>query len=131
MIKTMAVEINEATYPIAVACLPAGFAMLKKNEVFGSYLVINHLLADYMLEGGTNAWITRVAPVVDENDPDSESFGRRGVRRFNASYAFSRTPNRLVLRNLWMSKQDFENEFKRTVGAPPKKSDVFFVVVPL
>lgn len=129
--KTMAVEINENTHPIAVACLPAGFAMLKKGEVFGTYLIINHLLADWMLEEGTNAWISRVEPIIDEDDEGA--FDRRiPRRRFGAHYYTSvRDSKRLTLRNLWMSKQDFEAEFKRTVGAPPRKNDAFFAVVPL
>lgn len=40
-IKTMAVQINKKTYPIAVACLGARFAARPIVDVQGGYLVIN------------------------------------------------------------------------------------------
>lgn len=40
-IKTQAILINEETYPIAVACLPAGFAAYPFANVNGYWLVIN------------------------------------------------------------------------------------------
>lgn len=57
--------INEDTYPIAVACLAAGFATIPKEKVFGNILVINHLEA-VELEGEgerpylivTNSWMS-------------------------------------------------------------------------
>ena len=42
-IKTMAVIINEETYPIAVACLAHGFATLPFRQVVGTILVINEI----------------------------------------------------------------------------------------
>lgn len=44
-IKTLAVEITENTYPIAVACLPARFAMVPFSKVDGCILVINEYRA--------------------------------------------------------------------------------------
>ena len=132
MIKTMAVEINDNTYPIAVACLPAGFAMLKKTEVYGSYLVINHLLVDRTLDRDSNQWISRIEDPTIVFDDDGEEIPIRRRSRFGVSYsAYGSGPAKLTLQNFWMSKQDFEAEFKRTVGAPPKKNDTFFVVVPI
>ena len=40
-IKTQAILITEETYPIAVACLPAGFAEYPFDNVDGCWLVIN------------------------------------------------------------------------------------------
>ena len=40
-IKTMAILITEDTYPIAVACLPAGFAAYPFDNAKGFWLVIN------------------------------------------------------------------------------------------
>lgn len=40
-IKTLAIQINEDTYPIAIACLPGGFATIPFKNVNGAYLVIN------------------------------------------------------------------------------------------
>lgn len=40
-IKTQAILITEETYPIAVACLPAGFAAYPFANVKGYWLVIN------------------------------------------------------------------------------------------
>ena len=42
-IKTMAVQINETTYSLAVACLPGGFATIPFSKVVGCFLVINDL----------------------------------------------------------------------------------------
>ena len=44
-VPTMALEINEKTYPIAVACLPPVFATIPFKDVDGHYLVINRLEA--------------------------------------------------------------------------------------
>lgn len=41
--QPMAVKITEETYPIAIACLPAGFALYPLSEVLGCYLIINKL----------------------------------------------------------------------------------------
>lgn len=40
-IKQMAIRITRETYPIAVACLPADFAVKPMNIVLGRILVIN------------------------------------------------------------------------------------------
>lgn len=42
-IKTMAVIISEENYPIAVACLAPGFAIIPFGKVVGSVLVINEI----------------------------------------------------------------------------------------
>ena len=44
-IKTLACLIDENTYPIAVACLPGGFATIPFARVNGCYLVLNELTA--------------------------------------------------------------------------------------
>jgi hypothetical protein len=46
-IKTMAMEITEETWPIAVACLPAGFARIPKDRVLRHILVINEICVQY------------------------------------------------------------------------------------
>lgn len=43
MFKTMAIQINENTYPIAVACLSSSFARQPMSTVMNCYLVINEL----------------------------------------------------------------------------------------
>ena len=42
-IKTLACLIDEDTYPIAVACLPGGFATIPFAKVDGCYLVLNEI----------------------------------------------------------------------------------------
>ena len=44
-IKTLACRIDENTYPIAVACLPGGFATIPFAKVNGCYLVLNEITA--------------------------------------------------------------------------------------
>ena len=44
-IKTLACQIDENTYPIAVACLPGGFATIPFARVDGCYLVLNEMTA--------------------------------------------------------------------------------------
>ena len=44
-IKTLACRIDENTYPIAVACLPGGFATIPFARVNGCYLVLNEITA--------------------------------------------------------------------------------------
>ena len=44
-IKTLACLIDENTYPIAVACLPGGFATIPFARVNGCYLVLNEVTA--------------------------------------------------------------------------------------
>ena len=44
-IKTLACLIDENTYPIAVACLPGGFATIPFAKVNGCYLVLNEITA--------------------------------------------------------------------------------------
>lgn len=46
LVPTMAVQITDATYPVAVACLAGGFAMRPKYDVLGAYLIINELHAE-------------------------------------------------------------------------------------
>lgn len=41
--QTMALEITEKTYPIAVACLPDMFLTIPVNQVYGCFLVINEI----------------------------------------------------------------------------------------
>ncbi len=82
MLKTMAVKITEDNYPIAVACLAAGFATYPVKEVVGCYLVINELGVDTFKHEGDrpflvvgNSWMTEklfnetYQFVEDMNDP--------------------------------------------------------------
>lgn len=64
-IPTMAMKITKNTYPIAVACLPAGFATYAFEEIRNCYVVINEPQPqqDIELGGGTllviaNSWRT-------------------------------------------------------------------------
>lgn len=50
-VKTLAVQINEDTYPIAVACLPGHFVESAFAEVEGAWLVINDLVSAFGDEG--------------------------------------------------------------------------------
>ena len=44
-VKTLVCLIDENTYPIAVACLPGGFATIPFARVDGCYLVLNEMTA--------------------------------------------------------------------------------------
>ena len=58
-IPMMAMQINEVTYPIAVACLPGGFAAnYKESETYGCYLVINEMEAVSFQESGVRPILT-------------------------------------------------------------------------
>lgn len=57
MPKTMATKITEENYPIAVACLAAGFATIPINKVLGCYLVINELIAENMEGEGIRPYL--------------------------------------------------------------------------
>lgn len=65
-VPTMAIEINQDTYPIAVACLPPVFATLSHQKVMDHILVINDLGLIYDKTGRRaaglkigNAWMKR------------------------------------------------------------------------
>lgn len=57
-IQSMASIISEINYQIAVACLPAGFAMLPREEVFGNVLVINEFETKYFDNEGERPYLT-------------------------------------------------------------------------
>ena len=63
-IKTLACQIDENTYPIAVACLPGGFATIPFARVDGCYLVLNEMTAitrgtdTSPVAALTNGWLT-------------------------------------------------------------------------
>lgn len=110
MIKTLAVKITPATYPIAVACLPAGFALIKKRLVMGAYLVINDLqFPDY--------------------DPRSESeeecADRPHIPR-RARYMRQPYNEGLTLANFWIPKKLFKKDFEKVLDNSPL--DSFFEV---
>lgn len=56
-IPVMAVKITEETYPIAVACLAAGFATIPKKKIMGNYLVINKMEARRFKGEGERPWL--------------------------------------------------------------------------
>ena len=66
-IPTLAIEINEQNYPIAVACLPGGFAANHpRKSTYGSILIINELEAVKVKKQGRvptlaygNCWMSR------------------------------------------------------------------------
>lgn len=104
MIKTMALKITEETYPIAVACLPDGFALIRKKFVLGHYLVINDLqFPDYNPEGRSAESYTD-----DFCDDDQE----RPVMR--PRYNRIRRGSGLMLVNFWEPTKLFKKKFKRT-----------------
>lgn len=86
MLKTMAVRITKENYPIAVACLAAGFATIPLKETLGCYLVINEISAESFRKEGirpylvvSNIWMTTKSFIdtyqfVDEMY-DPEEFG--------------------------------------------------------
>lgn len=57
VVKMMAVQINEGNYPIAVACLAAGFATIPQSKVLGAYLIINELGAETMEGEGIRPYL--------------------------------------------------------------------------
>jgi len=107
MIKTMAVKITEENYPIAVACLGAGFATTNKQCTIGAYLVINDWQYPDFSQPG---YIPRPPRVV----------------RYDAPIAPPRQNNMLVLKNFWTSKVMFKEEFK-AVGEVTDKTSFFEV----
>ena len=52
LVKTQAIKINEATYPIAMACLPPAFATIPLYKVLDHWLVINEIIAQYPKKQG-------------------------------------------------------------------------------
>ncbi len=85
MLKTMAIKITEDNYPVAVACLAAGFAALPLKKVLGGYLVINKLEVKNFSKEGTrpylvigNSWMTEkmfnLSYEFVENEYDHEEF---------------------------------------------------------
>ena len=65
MIKTLATYITKETYPIAVACLPAGFATIPVSDVLGKVLVLNEIASERMEGEGcrpflviANSWMS-------------------------------------------------------------------------
>ncbi len=86
MLKTMAVRITKKNYPIAVACLAAGFAMYPMKKTLGHYLIINELEAENFNKEGkrpylvvSNRWMTEehfnnTRQFVDETH-DHKTFG--------------------------------------------------------
>ena len=44
-IQTCAFIVNEATYPLAVATMPPGFALIPVSKVYGEFVVLNGLFA--------------------------------------------------------------------------------------
>ena len=105
-IKTMAVEITENTYPIAVACLPPKFALIRKKLVLGSYLVINDLqIPNYQPD--------------TEDDEEANNYlrARRGGMRYG-----HREFDGLTLVNFWSPKKMFKKDF---VFLDVPETDVF------
>lgn len=97
-IRTMAVEITESNYPVAVACLPATFALIPVEEVIGNVLVINAL------------------------EPMTRSRAMQygyGTRRMESETS-------VTLQNLWMPLELFKEEYKYT--SPGRKSGFAEVV---
>jgi hypothetical protein len=104
----MAVQINEKTWPVAVACLGGGFAALPFPQVEGAYVVIN--------------------------TPDQHS-SRLPYQRVRTSYG---SRDGLSLGNIWLLEDDFlamyeydgrkniESSFVdvKKVADPPIKRDV-------
>lgn len=115
MIKTMAVKITEETYPIAIACLPPGFAQTNKKCVLGSYLVINDLqFPDISFDGRQNE------SVYEEMEDDCEPRPLRSPR-------YGRLHGRhsgLTLTNFWEPAKLFKKKFKK-VTKPESDNDFF------
>jgi hypothetical protein len=118
MIRTLAVEITEDTYPIAVACLPPGFALIKKKIVLGSYLVVNDLqFPDVVPDDGL---------VNDEEECDNHP--RVTYNRLRINHRYGRHQATLSLTNFWTPKEAFKKDFKAVHGKISDKLDTFFEV---
>jgi len=84
MPQMMAVRITKKTYPIAVACLAAGFAMIPRQRVLGAYLVINK--------------------------PEAQNFGDEGERPYLV-LGNSWTSKRVFFDNYKFIGKELKNEF--------------------
>ena len=85
-IRTMAVQINEKTWPIAVACLGSRIASQPFPEVEGGFLVIN--------------------------TPDQMSGRYVGSRVGRTQYGSRTYGDTVSLGNIWLSEDDFRVMYK-------------------
>lgn len=116
MIKTLAMPITPDTYPIAVACLPPSFVLLKKKDVMGSYLVINDLR--YPSADPTAKFLGPEDNFCDDSDEESPRYSRVRPR---SSFA------KLSLNNFWVPRKLFKKEWE-VVGDLRNTADFFAVV---
>jgi hypothetical protein len=117
MIKTLAVKITEETYPIAIACLPPGFASTNKKCVLGSYLVINDLQFPEISFDG------RQVQSVQEEMDDDECAPAFSVSRTRYGRLHGRHSG-LTLTNYWEPAKLFKKKFKK-VTKPHNDTDFF------
>ena len=113
MIKTLAMKITPETYSIAVACLPDGFAHIKKKFVMGGYLVINALPLPDSLDA--NGLVVDDEP--EDFDPEDPQYSPRPRTNLNfppVGYRrrYVRNSGVLTLGNFWVSKKMFKKEFE-------------------
>lgn len=108
MIKTLATKITPETYPIAVACLPGGFVLIKKKLVMDSYLVINDL---QFPEWSPDGSVSKPSDERCETEADDRPRVRYG--RFQGHNTLREN---LSLCNFWVPKKLFKKDF--TVVGP-------------
>ena len=111
-IKQMAIHITHKTYPIAIACLPAGFAEHPMNRVLGCVLLINS--PEKLLVPVERPWVGKVRLINDRCDEAKELL----------------PVDRLVvgLVNSWMDKKEFEDNY-RVINKNEKLNGKWFVEV--
>lgn len=121
MIKTLAVKITPETYPVAVACLPGGFVLLKKKLVMGSYLVVNDLqFPDWSPDGSRDE--------DDEDECDRRPVPSSSLRARYNQFQHPRNSMRteLSLVNFWIPKKTFKKDWKKL--ETPDHDGLFFEV---
>lgn len=114
-IKQMAIRITRETYPIAVACLPAGFAVKPMNLVLGRILVINS--PEKVVVPVERPRFRRGYVKYQEDCDEDERREVLPVERMTVG-----------LVNSWMEKKTFKKDY-RVVNENEKVNDKTFVEV--
>jgi hypothetical protein len=122
MIKTLATKITPENYPIAVACLPPGFALIKKELVMGAYLVINDLQFPDITDEGRH-----MADFDEEECEDSPPRPRRIRYGHPVPVPMRRGHQGLSLVNFWTPKKSFKKEWD-VIGEVSDRKTQFFEV---
>lgn len=105
MLKMLALEINQTTYPIAAGFLGGGFLAVPEIDTYGCYVVINEIVA-----------------------PTARPVNGRGPRLIRSSSPRRYREDRsITFENTWYEKETFEVEY--SVGRPIVSYSPFLEVV--